>query len=97
MPDPWSDDWSETKKSSDKPLSGAILSSVSRSHRPSDMQTPLPGFRTQFTLKTRDKSLKQTQPVKRAPPPPLVQDNKETYEEKQRRYQEVREKLLGKD
>lgn len=62
-------------------------------------QVQPPGFRGQFTLKTRDKSLKGAQQVGRAPPRPAVvlDQNKETYEEKQRRYQEVREKLLGKE
>ncbi|KAG5358103.1 hypothetical protein CJU89_4601 [Yarrowia sp. B02] len=93
MPDPWSDDWSATKKAAcEKPLSGAILSSV----QPQGAQPP--GFRGQFTLKTRDKTLKPATPPGRAPPrPAVVLENKETYEEKQRRYQEVREKLLGKD
>ncbi|RDW28821.1 hypothetical protein B0I71DRAFT_126744 [Yarrowia lipolytica] len=103
MPDPWSDDWSSTKKAvSEKPLSGAILSSV-HSHNLSqgDMasQQQPPAFRGQFTLKTRDKTLKVANPAGRAPPRPAVvlDQNKETYEEKQRRYQEVREKLLGKE
>lgn len=94
----------QTKKAaSDKPLSGAILSSVSpglslmANHQPPS-QAP-PGFRGQFTLKTRDKTLKPANPPGRAPPRPAVvlEQNKETYEEKRRRYQEVREKLLGKE
>lgn len=93
----------QTKKAaSEKPLSGAILSSV-HSHNLSqgDMasQQQPPAFRGQFTLKTRDKTLKVANPAGRAPPRPAVvlDQNKETYEEKQRRYQEVREKLLGKE